>query len=459
MTLVVVRLLSPADYGLMAIATLLTAFVSLVNELGFRPAIIQRDTVTTDLLRQAFGVVLLANVVCYAGLFLATPLVASFFGEARLLHVVPVLGVQFLLAAPGVVPGAMLTRNLDFKALAIVGFGARLTSGVLTIVLATAGHGVWALVAGALFGAVYRTVGVTVASGITLLPRFSFDGLGGFISFGSTVVMQRVLWFGYSQADTLIVGKMLGKELLGSYSVAMHLASLPMQKLNGLINELTLPIFSRLRSESTPVSYYVSKAVRLLSLFAFPVFWGMSSIAPEAVHAVLGEQWLRTAFPLQILALIMPLRMVNTPISQVLNAVGKPGVLLVNSIFAVVVLVPALFVGSQWGLEGVSLAWLSCYPVVFLVSVFRAAQALEMRTSEVLFAMSRPAMGAIVMYASVVAARSMMSPGFDAPVRLAVLVGVGAFAFAGFMFLVQRGAIDEAIALMKGDNSGETSAG
>ncbi|WP_336511698.1 oligosaccharide flippase family protein [Candidatus Accumulibacter phosphatis] len=117
--------------------------------------------------------------------------------------------------------------------------------------------------------------------------------------------------FFYSQADMFVAGKLLGKEALGFYSVAMHLASLPVQKVSGILNQVAFPAFSKIQNDSATVKLHVLKSVRILSFLSFPVLWGISSIAPEIVQLLLGPKWEPAILPLQILPMIMPLRMIS----------------------------------------------------------------------------------------------------------------------------------------------------
>jgi O-antigen/teichoic acid export membrane protein len=425
MTLVVVRLLTPGDYGLMAIATLFTSFLTLINEMGLASAIVQREDLSDWVLRQVFGFVLVVNAACFVALVAASPFIASYFSEPRLAIVISVLSTQFLLMAPSVVPRAVLVRELEFRRKAFIEIASRLTAGVITIAIALAGHGVWALVSGALVGTAAETIAFLAIGGARLRPTFSFGGLRPIVAFGGIVTLQRILWFLYSQADTFLIGKRLGKDDLGYFSVSTHIASLPMQKLNVVLNQLTLPVFSRLRTDGAPVGFYALKTVRLLSFFAFPVFFGMSAVAPEAVATLLGPQWEPSALPFALLALVMPLRMVNSPISEVLNAIGRPLTLLSNVALLIVIILPAIWIGTSWGLEGVCWAWVCAFPVAFVITTANTGRVIGVSLVAVLTAMGKPALGATTMYVAVYFTRGLLPPvGEIATLGILVMVGV-----------------------------------
>ena len=152
------------------------------------------------------------------------------------------------------------------------------------------------------------------------------------------------------QADSFIAGKWLGKDLLGAYSVAMHLASLPNQRISALIGQVAFPAFSRIQHDTRKVASHVLLGLRVLSMFSFPIFWGLSSVASEFVHVLLGPKWLASIIPLEIISLVMPLRTINTFVPNAIQGLGKFDVALKNVVLSFAIFVAAFMVGVQWGL-------------------------------------------------------------------------------------------------------------
>jgi teichuronic acid exporter len=349
-TIVVMRLLSPTDYGLLAMASVFVAFLGLMATAGLGPAIVQAGTLDDAILRQLLGLIIIVNAVLFCLLYFAAPIIADFFDEPRLVVIVRVLSSQFVISCFSVIPESLLARALKFKIRALVNLGAQLAGGALTLALAFSGYGVWSLVAGAIFSTTINMVGVNFAAPYLHWPHFSFLGAGTLISFGGKVTAGRVLWFFYSQADMFVAGKLLGKEALGFYSVAMHLASLPVQKVSGILNQVAFPAFSKIQNDSATVKLHVLKSVRILSFLSFPVLWGISSIAPEIVQLLLGPKWEPAILPLQILPMIMPLRMIsNSFLPSAVDAIGRPDITMKNLIGASIIMPVAFLIGCQWG--------------------------------------------------------------------------------------------------------------
>lgn len=429
-TLVVIRLLSPGDYGLLAMASVFMSFLVMMAEAGLGTALIQAPDVDELKLRRIFGAVILIDAALFLLQFAAAPAIAHFFAEERLVLIIRVLAVQFLLNIFTVIPGALLSRKLDFKRQSIIGLAGAACGSLSTLGLALSGYGVWALIIGTLVGAGIAGLAINVVAPFLKWPDFSFKDLRRVVMYGGQVTAARLLWFLYSQADMLIAGKLLGKELLGFYSVSMHLASLPTQKVSSIVNQVAFPAFAKTQHDPDQAALYLLKAVRILSFVGFPVLWGMSSVAPELVTVVLGSKWDPAIFPLQALSLVMVLRIINVILGTATDGMGRPDIGLTNIIIANIVMLPAIALGSNWGLTGLSLAWVCVSPLVTLQNWVRILPVVNLTLRDLLRAMRPSVFCACAMYAVVFLVRRYVTLGQQGLLQLLILVGAGMASYA-----------------------------
>lgn len=448
-TIVVMRILSPADYGLLAMASVFVSFLALMATAGLGPAIIQTKELGDGQLRQLLGLIISINVALFLLLFFSAPLIARFFNESRLIDIMRVLSLQFVISSFAVIPESILGRELKFKKQALIDFSSHLAGGALTLALAISGYGVWSLVAGAIFSVTGKTVGLNLTAPYLCWPSFSLQGTKHLIAFGGKVTAGRILWFFYSQADMFIAGKLLGKEALGFYSVAMHLASLPVQKISGILNQVAFPSFAQIQHDPSMIKSQLLKAVRIMSFFSFPVLFGISSIAPELVLFLLGSQWEPATFPLQILPLIMPLRMISNFIPSAVDAVGRPDITVKNLISASIIMPTAFLVGSQWGMNGLCFAWLVGFPIVFLSNLLRALQVIDLRVWNLLKNMVWPALLSMMMYGIVTFFRVVLPTETSVEWRLALLISIGVLVYGGLTRISNRQGYQEIIQVLK----------
>ncbi|HNH51601.1 MAG TPA: lipopolysaccharide biosynthesis protein, partial [Nitrosomonas sp.] len=358
-TLIVMRLLHPEDYGLLAIASVFLAFMMMLSEAGLAPALVQKQELSKIALQQVFAIIIVINLALLALLNLLAPIIANFFNDERLILILNVMSLQFLTVIAITIPQVLLYRELKFKYLSIIDFIAVITGSLFTLALAILDYGVWALIYGNLITAVCKVIAFNILTPTYLLPKFSLIGMRGFLSFGGNITLSRLLWFFFTQIDVIIVGKLLGKELLGYYSIAMHLASLPVQRISSIIGQVAFPVFSKVQDDQQQFRNFVLKSIRILSLIAFPVLWGISSVANEMVLLFLGEKWFHAILPLQLLSLMMPFRMIANFLPSATDALGHPEIGVKNVFLAAIVMPIAILIGVQWGIVGVAIAWVT----------------------------------------------------------------------------------------------------
>lgn len=447
-TIFVMRLLVPDDYGLVAMATIFSGLFALVAEVGLGSSLVQSKEISDRELRQVFAVVLLSNFSVFAALvILVAPLAAAFFGEPRLQLLIQITALQFIPAAFAVLPNALLDREMLYRGRSFVDFFSNLSGGCLTVVLAYQGFGPWSLAWGTVLTAFLRAIGLNWIQPYQSMPLFDFSGIGKIFRFGRDVAANQLVYYLYGQVDSLIVGKLLGKHDLGLYSVSMNLASMPASKMASVLNQVAFPALSKVKRDGGKVNHYITKSIRGISIIAFPVMWGMSSVSLEIVTGLIGEQWLPAVPALAILCLIMPLRVLGPIIHAGLQSVGRADVSFRNTLAAAVIMTLAFVVGCQFGLLGLAIAWAVAFPVVFTSNLIRAKPHLTLSLREVFGCIARPATACGLMYFTVAILRPWLD--FPALLRLGILVAAGASVYVVASLLLNREGVSEARQLLK----------
>ncbi|HEX7022670.1 MAG TPA: lipopolysaccharide biosynthesis protein, partial [Trueperaceae bacterium] len=322
--LLLARLLTPEDFGVVALATVFIAFAQVFVDQGFAEALIQREDLEPGHLDTAFWANLGLGVLLSALSFVAAPLVATLFDEPKLIAVVRWLSLLFVLRALAGVQAAILTRDFDFRALAFRRLMGVMAGGVLGVVMAVMGFGVWSLVGQQLCGALVEAGVLWWASDWAPgwgLGREYFKDL---FSFGINITGTNLLNFANRRSDDLLIGYFLGPVALGYYTVAYRLLLILTDLLANTINQVALPAFARLQKEPKRLLDAFYKATNLASLVAFPCFVGLAVLAPELTRGVFGEKWLPSVPVMQVLALIGILHSVFNLNAPLMVAVGKP---------------------------------------------------------------------------------------------------------------------------------------
>lgn len=453
-TLRVIQLLEPADFGLMALTLVPIGFFAVFDEMGLGAALIQKKELEAGIERRVVGALFAVHLAIYVVLAAGAPLWAAFYDEPRLTGLLQVVSLKVPIMALGTVPEALLRRRMAFRDKSLADFAGAVSNSVATLVAAVSGLGVWSLVIGTLAGAVVRSVGMMVAARMLPIPSFSMRGVGALVGFGGGVLATRLLWFLFNQSDILVLGKFLDGAALGVYTVAMTIATMPMQKVAGMLNEVGFAAYSRIQSDRAAVASHYLKTVRILGLVAFPVFWGIAAIAPEIVELLdKGKEearWGGVVEPLGVLAMIVPLRMLATLTAPALLGVGKPWIAFVNQGVSLALMVPAFIFGAQRGLTGVAYAWVIGYPVLFATMLSWSAPALGVGFVAYARRLVAPVLGGGIMIAGVWLAREYAVGGVGSLiVRLVALIACGALAYGAFFLTARRDDLREVIGLVR----------
>lgn len=445
-TILVMRLLEPGDYGLFAIAILFSGFIVLFAELGLGVALVQTREVSEPMARAAASLVLLLNGAVAAAIVLAAPWVAILYDEPDVTLVMRLLTLELLLAAFAAVPQAMLERNLQFRALSIAQMAAGVAGSLTMLGAALLDVDVMALVAGALVTALVRSVLIIWFHGRLVLPgRVNVATVRPMIHVSSQVVLGRVLWYWYGQADQLVLGRLLYAVQLGYYSVAAQLAMLPASKAMEAVNRVVFPIFSRSIADPANLRDMHLRTVGLLALYGFGVCWGLAAVAREFVLLVLGAKWLMAATPLALLALVAPLRMLCSLHNTTATAVGQPEAATKELVVAGMLMPLAVTAGALMnGLAGASFAWLAAFPFVYLLSNRLTCRAIGVSFFAGLRPLAAPVWSGCVMIASVWLVRRAIGADMHPGLLLAAEVVVGALTYAAMMALTARPVLLEA---------------
>ena len=453
-TLIVARILTPEDFGILALALVFLGLVYLVNEFGLSAAVIHNHALSPRLLSSLASVSVLIGTV-FAGITIAlSGIVAGFFDEPAIRPVIMVLSGTLILSGMQVVPRGLLTRELEFRTLAIVDGLQALSAAAVTLLLALAGLGYWSLVLG-------NVVAKLVATGLVLWarphpwgPLVTPQKIMPELKFGGHMALANVGWYIYGNADSVVIGRILGTAPLGAYGIAANLASAPIAQVTALLSRVTAGVFSGVQDNARAVKRYLIGLTQFQAFLTFPAAAGMALVAPEFVRTVLGDHWAMAIVPLQVLAICAMVRCLGPVVVQALVFTGHPEL---NSriTFVGALSLPLLFLaGARWGVDGVAFGWLLGYGgVVFPTVLYFMRSRLGIGISVFVASLVPPLFSTVVMVVAVVAVDSILPANETGMIRLAAKVGTGVIIYAAVVFGVYRERIASLRALIQSARS------
>jgi O-antigen/teichoic acid export membrane protein len=444
-TILVMRLLTPEDYGLMGMAGLFLGLVTLVSEFGLGSAVISLRDLTERQIAQLNSVALLVGLLAATVAVAASVPVGRFFDSPRLPPVIALLSTTFVISALNVVPAAILRRNLRYRTLAMVEGGEAVGDVAATLFLAWLGFGYWSLVLGRIMKyAVAAAAFSFLAPKRFALPRI--QEIRHALTFSFHVVAGRLGWYTYSNGDYLIIGKILGQGPLGLYNSAFTLSRMPAEKITGMVTRVSPGIFSAVQHDRASLCRYILILTEGISLIAFAPIVGIGLVAPELIPVVLGDRWAGAVVPLQILSIGAAISAVTPLLPQVLHVIKETRFTMLRSFVAVLVFIPGFLVGSRWGVAGVALAWIVLEPPALTVPVlWRIRRRIGLSLREYGKALWPAGSATVTMAVAVVATRTYFSDDFSSAALLALEVVVGALVYATTLLVLHRDRVDRLV--------------
>ena len=447
-TLIVARLLTREDYGLVAMATVFLGLISLVNEFGLGAAVIKRRDLSDHEVAQISGLcVVFGSIAFLVGVGAAVPL-ARFYDTAALVPVVLVLSLNFIITSFRVVPLALLQRDLEFRTVAINETVQALVLSIAMVAFAALGFRYWTLVIGGVMAGVLSTL-LAYVQRPHRIARPRLREIRPAVSFGSHVVGGRVGWYIYQNSDFLIAGKVLGQAALGAYSLGWTIASIPVEKVSAMVGRVAPGFFSAVQDDFPAVRRYLIQLTAGLALVTMPLAVGMALVAPEFVLVFLDAEWIPAIVPLQLLAIYASYRSIVTLIPHVAINVGLSAFSMRNSFLGAVVMPVAFLIGSRWGTAGIAGAWIVAYPFVTVPLYWAVFRRIEMPVASYLKGLWPAVSSSALMAGAVWAAGTVIPASWTDGAQLAVKVAVGAATYALAMLSVHSARVLEIRQLLR----------
>jgi O-antigen/teichoic acid export membrane protein len=447
-TFIVIRLLNPSDYGLFAMTEVVLVFLNLMNGYGFASALVRTEHLDNKKVSQVFGILILLNGSLALAQIAIAPLAAAYFRQPIIADLLRVQALLYLYTPFIAIPNALLSRSLDFRRQAQVNLASAVLGAAAALLMAWAGYGVWTLAIAPLVLFAARAVGMTLACSWLVWPSFRFKGARELLGYGGAMVLVQFFWFIQSQSGVFIGGRSLPPHELGLYTTALFLTQILASKFVPPLNDVAFAAYSQIQSKREAVAAGFLKAARLVMLVALPFYFGLVAAAEPVVLTVLGPKWAETVPLVRILALAMPFLTLQILFAPATNAIGTAGIALKVSIAGAVIMPAAFLIGIGFGTEGMAFAWLAAFPVLTLVTAALSLPAIGVSAAALVKAVMPGLLASSAMLLLVLGIDAALPP-MPVYLKLGILVGVGAGAYAALLFVFARAVVDDLMGMIK----------
>jgi O-antigen/teichoic acid export membrane protein len=442
------RMLPPAEFGLIAMSAVATGFLLLIAEFGLGYALVQAREVRAEVLSTVFWVQAGLGVLLALVAALAAPALAAFYDEPRLVPVAVALAGELAISGLAVTQTALVRRRLDFATLARNEFVATAVSSAAAVAMASAGAGVWSLVARSLLAAALRTIGLWRASGWR--PRLVFRpaALRPLLDFSRYLLATENLNYWARNLDTLVLGRIAGVDALGLYNRAYRLFLLPSRTLAKSIHSVLFPSFTQIADDPARVKAIFLRVVRAVALVSFPFHLGLLACADVAVPALFGPAWIAMVPLARVFCLVGLVQSLAGLNGSLYLALGRTDIQLRYGIFLRANVIVGILAGVHWGPLGVAIGYGLASALNFVPSARAAGGLVGLRLVEVWQAVRGALVCALLMSVGVAWSGLAFAASVPGPLLLMTQVSVGAVAYLGLLKAFRVGALDDLIAVL-----------
>lgn len=384
-TVVLARLLTPIEFGMVAAAMLVIKFAETFSMMGIGPALIQRQEITVQHIRTGFTLSLLLGGLFSTAVWFLAPFLSTFFQVDRFVPILRTLVFLFPIHSLGVVAESLLTRQLKFKYLAMINLvSSSLGYGAITIILALADFSAWAIVYGTLTAALLKTAVLLRLEKHPKKLLWDKEAAKELITFGGGVTITSISGYFAKQGDNLLISWGLGPTALGIYSRAYNLVSLPVNLVGKILDQVLFPSMAAIQQDEQRLKKMYMLGLTATALLTVPVSTILFILAPEIVWVLLGPAWAEMTGPFQYLTLIIYFRTaykISDSLVRASGAIYRQAWL--QTFYAICVIV-ASFIGLRWGPIGVSVGVVLAVTIHYLLMLRLSRQLTKIGMSELL---------------------------------------------------------------------------
>ena len=430
-TVILARILTPADYGLVAMVRVVIGFAGMFRDLGLSQAMVQRESIEHKQVSTLFWINLGFGAAITLVILAAAPLLVRFYDEPRVLGITCALAGLSVLDGLSIQQQALLRRQLRVGVLVVIENVSLVIAIGIAVFLAVRGFGFWALVGLELAQIVLKTALIWITSGWHPEATFNLRDVSSMLTFGGQITAARFLHHLARVFDRLLIGRFVGAEQLGIYSKAYASVLAPFDKASLAFSRVAIPTLSRLQSEPARFAAYYLKALLLVATAAFPLIAGLFVEARSAILIVLGEQWVGVVALIRILIPVAVGEMMAMTTRWVMISLGRGDRLLKWRLFELIFKVTGVAIGVRWGAQGAAVGLLVVSVAMVGPGLAFCLAGSPLKLADVAATIWRPVSASIAAAAAVLFVQTAASWTTSSGLELVVIFALEAALFLG----------------------------
>ncbi|EIM63577.1 lipopolysaccharide biosynthesis protein [Desulfobacter postgatei] len=433
-TIILARLLTPEEFGLVAIIMAFFAFIEIFGSFGFDTVLIQKQNATAEHYNTAWSFNFSFAIMAFAVVMGFSGLLADFYGNQKLQPIMFVLSFSFLVNGLRNIGVVDFRKNLTFDKEFSYQMLPKIISFFCTIGMAFWLRNYWALVIGSLIWQGCTTINSYLLH--SFRPRFTFAAWRELFNFSKWLMFNNFLYFANTRSPEIIIGKILSPQAAGLFTIAKEISTLPTTELASNVNRATYPGYSKISHHKEELKKMYLNVMESISFIVVPAGVGIASIAGVLVPVVLGEKWLESVTLIQYIAIGGTLMALNSNTGYVFLAMGKPKLSSLIGLLRLIIFIPTLFwLTFMLGLEGTAIAVLLTTILMFVLSNALIFYELKISIRRMVSVHFRPVLSSLLMFICVYYSQSILNNYLqkDGIILLLFVIGTGIFTYTFFI--------------------------
>ena len=376
-SIILARLLSPSDYGIIAMVTIFFAVAQSFVDSGFSNALVRKTDRVEEDLSTCFYFNIGVGIIAYIVLFLIAPLVANFYNQPILSPIIRITGLGVILNSLCVVQQALFTIKIDFKSQAKITLSATVISGIVGILLAYQGYGIWALVWQGVARSIVRMGLLWLMSKWRPRTGFSKSSFNYLFGYGSKLLASGLLDTIYNNIYPIVIGKFYNPAQLGNYSRALGWAQLPSANITSILQRVTFPVLSAIQDDSLRLQNSYRRLLKLSAFIVFPLMMGLAAIASPLIRVILTAKWDGCVLYLQILCFALMLYPIHAINLNLLQVKGRSDIFLRLEIIKKIIGVVILIITIPLGITAMCLGMVFSSIICLIVNTYYTSRFID----------------------------------------------------------------------------------
>lgn len=431
------RLLSPSDFGTVAMVTVITGFAHLFSDLGFGAALVQKQDALEEHLSTAFWINVVSGLALSALFWLGAPLIAHFYRDFDLTALTRLVSLTFVIKALGTVHRVRLVKRLDFRRLAVVEICSIGLAGAIAVLMAIYNFGVWSLAANIVLAAAFSSILLWLISSWRPKHIFSWSKGKELSGFGLNALGHDSLNYWVRNFDDLLIGSLFGATSLGNYSRAYSLMLFPLNNISRVVAQVMFPALSAIQKDTPRVKSVFLKMTRSIALITFPLMLGLFVVAESFVVAVFGQNWSAMIPILRVFSILGLAQSVGTVTGELFMSQGRADLQLRLGLVLKPVLLAGVLLGLRWEALGVAIGYSIASGIVLGPEMHFAGRLVKLSLCELLRALAGVFLCATVMAVAVFLLGAVLPPAWPHWALLGVQVPAGIVFYWSLVYLLR----------------------